>query len=85
MNKNCDCFIGFLSGEEINKSTLKEKVDRIVELQPKFKKIGLLKGEPNTAIQIVDGRKGYLSRFSFCPYCGQKINWKEIINENFKQ
>lgn len=76
----CDCFIGFLSGEEIRKSELKRMVDDIVKLQPRLKKYGLLNGEINTAKQIVDGRKGYLSRFSYCPYCGNKIDWKTVLS-----
>jgi hypothetical protein len=76
----CDCFIGFLSGEDVRKSELKRMVDDIVKLQPRLKKYGLLSGEPNTAKQIVDGRKGYLSRFSYCPYCGEKINWKQVLS-----
>jgi hypothetical protein len=79
-NINCDCFIGFLSGEEVEKSNIKRQVDDVVKLQPEFKKYGILNGEPQTANQIVDGRKGYLRRFSYCPYCGQKIDWKNIID-----
>lgn len=77
--KNCDCFIGFLSNEDVKKSNIKRIVDEVVRLQPALKKYGLLNGEPNSAKQLVDGRKGYLGRFSYCPYCGEKINWKEIL------
>ena len=77
---NCDCFIGFLSGRKVELSTIKYEVDSIVRIQPTFKQYGILNGEPQTAAQIVDGRKGYLSRFQFCPYCGVKLNWKQIIN-----
>ena len=79
-NKCCDCFIGFLNREEVRKSQLKQMVNDIVKLQSKLKEYGILKGEPNTAKQIVDGRKGYLSRFSYCPYCGNKIDWKNILS-----
>ena len=27
---------------------------------------------------FLDGRKGYMDMFKFCPSCGEKINWKEI-------
>lgn len=76
----CDCFIGFLSGEEVRKSDIKRQVDDIVGLQPQLKEYGMMKGEPQTAKQILDGRKGYLSRFSYCPYCGDKIKWKLIVD-----
>lgn len=80
VSNSCDCFIGFLSGEEVRKSKLKRMVNDIVKLQPELKKYGLLKGEPLTAKQLVDGRKGYLSRFSYCPYCGNKIDWKTVLD-----
>jgi hypothetical protein len=79
--KDCDCFIGKLSGEEVTKSTIDFEVESIVRMQTKFKEYGLLilKGESQTKSQIVDGRKGYLSRFTYCPYCGDKLNWKQIL------
>lgn len=80
-NTICDCFIGFLSGEEVRISSLKWQLNNIVGMQPVLKKHGLLKGEPQTAKQIVDNRKGYLSRFKHCPYCGEIIDWKSVINE----
>lgn len=76
----CDCFIGELSGDKVTKSTLENEVGEIVRMQPQFQKYGLLKGEPQTKKQIVDGRSGYLHRFIYCPYCGEKISWKKIIN-----
>jgi hypothetical protein len=79
---NCDCFIGFLSGEEVHKSTLEYEVERIEKIQPVFKSYGLLNGEPLNKKQIVDGRKGYLRRFNYCPKCGEKLNWKKIL-ENY--
>ena len=80
VSNSCDCFIGFLSGEDIRLSDIKRQVEDVVKLQPELKKYGLLKGEPLTAKQLVDGRKGYISRFNFCPYCGKYIDWKTILN-----
>ena len=77
---SCDCFVEFLSGEKVTKSTIGYGVEKIVNIQPTFKKYGLLKGEPQTKSQIVDGRKGYLSRFVYCPYCGEKVNWKQVLS-----
>ena len=76
---SCDCFIGFICGEKVSKSTIDYEVEQIVNIQPTFKKYGLLNGEPQTKNQIIDGRKGCLSRFSYCPYCGDKIDWKLIF------
>lgn len=78
---NCDCAIGYLSGKKIYKSTICYEVEEIANIQPIFKKYNLLNGEPQTKRQIIDGRKGYLSRFVFCPHCGEKINWKQIFND----
>lgn len=77
----CDCLLGWLCDETITISSFKSDVENISRLQPKLKAIGLLKGEPLPPKQIVDGRKGYLSRFNYYPYCGTKIDWKLIINE----
>jgi hypothetical protein len=80
VSNSCDCFIGFLSGEDIKLSDIKRQVEDVVKLQSELKKYGLLKGEPLTAKQLVDGRKGYISRFNFCPYCGKTIDWKTVLN-----
>jgi hypothetical protein len=77
---SCDCFVGFLSGEKVNKSTIDYEVERIENIQPTLKKYGLLNGEPLSPKQIVDNRRGYLSRFAYCPYCGEKINWKQVLS-----
>jgi len=80
MKTDCDCFVGFLSTEEVRRSTIEFEVQRIVNIQPTFKRYGLLNGEPQTKSQIVDNKKGYLSRFAYCPYCGQPINWKHLLS-----
>ncbi len=81
MTKECDCFIGHISGDKIYKSTIDYEVERIIDIQPTFKHYGLLKGDVLTRKQIVDGRRGLLDRFIFCPYCGQKIVWKDILSK----
>ena len=77
--KSCDCFIGFLSGERVYKSDISYKIESIEKIQPTFKAYGIMKGEPLSKKQIVDNRRGYLSRFAFCPHCGKNLNWKSII------
>ena len=38
---------------------------------------------PYTLKDYVDRRKSTdLTRFKFCPYCGKKIDWKKIKEEN---
>ena len=75
-NKKCDCFLGFLSGEEIKKSNFKEQVHDLAVFQKELQGYGMLNGNPQTPKQLTDGRKGYLCRFNFCPYCGEKIKEK---------
>jgi len=29
-------------------------------------------------IDFLDRRHGYMTIFNYCPYCGEKINWKDI-------
>jgi hypothetical protein len=77
---SCDCLVGFLSGVKVSKSDIDYEVKRISDIQPKFKEYGLLNGEPLSPKQIVDNRRGYLSRFAYCPYCGEKINWKQVVS-----
>ena len=28
--------------------------------------------------EFLDRRRGYMTMFNNCPYCGEKINWREI-------
>ena len=77
---SCDCLIGFLSGDKINKSTIDFEVQSISKMMPKYKEYNMLKGEPLCPKEITDNRRGYLSRFKFCPYCGEKINWKQVLS-----
>ena len=77
---SCDCLVGFLSGEKINKSTINFEVQIIYKMMPKYKEYNILKGEPLSPKEITDNRRGYLSRFKFCPYCGEKINWKQVLS-----
>ena len=77
---SCDCLIGFISGDKVSKSTIEYKVKSIFNMMPKYKEYNMLKGEPLTQKQIVDNRRGYLSRFAYCPYCGEKLNWKQLLS-----
>ena len=56
---SCDCLVGFLSGEKVNKSTIDYEVESIVNIQPTFKKYELLNGEPQSKRQIVETLIGY--------------------------
>jgi hypothetical protein len=77
---SCNCFIGFLSGENLYIDDFYVEVNKLSKDLILYKKHGLTKREPLSPKQLVDNRRGYLSRFNFCPYCGKEINWKELIN-----
>jgi hypothetical protein len=34
-----------------------------------------------TKKQVLDSRRGYISKFNYCPDCGVKLNWKQITGE----
>jgi hypothetical protein len=77
---DCDCLLGFISGDKIYRSNLDFELERTTTVQSQFYDMGLLKGKPLKAKDILDNRRGYISRFTYCPYCGEKFNWKNIIN-----
>lgn len=79
--KKCDCLIGSLYDDAITIDSVKEIIEYTISRQATLAKHGLLKGEPSTKKEILDGRKGYISRFNFCPYCGTKVNWKQVISD----
>lgn len=76
----CDCLVGFISGERVSKSTIDYEVTSIFNMMPKYQEYGMLKGKPLTKKEIVDNRRGHLSRFVYCPYCGDKVNWKQVLS-----
>jgi len=81
MKKNdCDCLLGFMSDDKIYKSNLNWELERTSNVQLNLYEMGLLKGKPLKAKEILDNRRGYFSRFNVCPYCAEKINWKSIID-----
>lgn len=76
----CNCLLGFISGDKIYKSNLDYELEKTSNIQSNLYELGLLKGKPLKAKEILDNRRGFISRFIFCPYCGEKINWKNITN-----
>jgi translation initiation factor 2 beta subunit (eIF-2beta)/eIF-5 len=71
--------IGLLSGDPTYKSTISFEAKGIYSRvnfleQHKFVVQGLI-----SCRSVVDGRKGYLNKFTYCPRCGVKIDWKQII------
>ena len=81
----CDCIIGTLCGDKVTISTFIDNVNRLVDNQMRSANYGLMKGKPLDRKQITDTRRGYFSKFSYCPRCGSRIDWEEIIDELNKQ
>ena len=85
MEKECDCLIGRLSSEDVNKSNIIDELNRARAKFSMLKKYGLCKDKKDlTNKEMADNRRGYLHRFKFCPYCGEKLDWKEIL-KNIKK
>jgi hypothetical protein len=75
----CDCKLGYISSDAVYKSNIEYEAKRVISVQQNLKKLKLLKGEPLTQIsEVLDFRKGYLSGYTYCPFCGEKINWNKI-------
>lgn len=81
MSKDCDCYIGELCGDDVRLSTILSEINSVINTQKNFKSMNLLNGDVKTKSQIVDNRRGFLSRFNFCPFCGIKIDWKQILKD----
>lgn len=79
MKNNCDCFIGFINGSHATKSSIAKELVNASNLMYLFKENNFIKGNVLTPKQIADNRRGYLFRFAYCPYCGEKINWKQLL------
>jgi len=79
----CDCFIGILSNNNVFVSTVVDEIIKIEKFQSSAKQYGelVVKGEPLSRHKIADGRRGYLHRFKYCPYCGIEIDWKKILGK----
>lgn len=79
-SRACDCFIGTLPGDFVKKSTLDFQIASKHNFQNQLKSMNMLKGQPLTPKQLADSRRGYLTRFKYGPFCGEKINWKQLIS-----
>lgn len=88
-----ECIIGLLrdSYESESLVTLQELLEYInwhIKLYEDTKdEIYWTNIKPYTLKDYCDRRKKStnLTRFEFCPYCGKKIDWKKIKNEEVKE
>jgi hypothetical protein len=64
----CDCTVAIVNprfkSEEVTISTLDYELGQL--------------GEHLTTKEKLDGRRGWITKYTHCPECKQKINWKQI-------
>ena len=73
----CDCFIGILE-DAVRLSNIKHLIDDALAFQDDLKRLNILDHDKLTPKDIIDSRRGYFNKFNYCPYCGEKIDWKII-------
>ena len=85
MANNCECVIGFYyrQGDSslVSLSDLKWHIQDVKEFNAECKRFGMsdIVKKEYTLKDYADKRKSTnLTRFDFCPMCGEKIDWKAI-------
>ena len=78
--KSCDCLIGLLHNEQLLKSSVTQQIYWGMLRYNNTVKLVDYRGDPLTVQQYMDGRRGIVTKFKFCPRCGTEINWKEITD-----
>lgn len=81
VHDKCNCFLGFSNQDKIYKNNITYMVKMIANVQSIFHEWRNGSDSKLTPKEILDSKKGYISKFNFCPECGEKINWKEISNK----
>lgn len=80
---SCDHCIGLLwtheGGRLVTLRELKEHIEDVKSLNRQLVLAGASARPVYTLREYADFRRSTdLSRVRYCPYCGEKINWKEI-------
>jgi hypothetical protein len=78
---DCDHVIGMLRDTFLRPSNIKSIIEDDVYSANRYRKnIAFLKGEEKPELictaDFFDRRKGYMTMFNNCPYCGVKVDWK---------
>lgn len=93
MIKSCECIIGlrhdYDNTELVNLGELKEHIKTQKQFKENHKDSELWRAITDDFRDVYsledycDRRKNTdLTRFEFCPFCGQKIDWKKIKRSN---
>jgi hypothetical protein len=79
VSKRCDCFVGVFhdNNEKLYLSNVYEILAEHSRTTEMLFDHDLIK-KPIMIKQYLDRRSGYMTFFNYCPYCGNKIKWKEI-------
>ena len=92
-----ECYVGLLHKDYFHSELttldeLKEHIEdnkRLNEYKSEFYSLYNKKPRFNNVYTLkdyADKRKSTnLTRFEFCPYCGKRINWKKIKNEEMEE
>jgi len=79
---NCNCLFGYLNDDydliSLNRNTIAFDLKSYMESHNHMTDKGYYDGIKISLIDFFDKEKNMINRFHYCPYCGEKINWKAI-------
>ena len=85
--KKCNCQIGEINGYEPYPININDYVDKITtecnssnDVRAFFNENGNRKNKKTLLrpIDYLDKRKGHSTLFNFCPWCGSKLDYKQL-------
>jgi hypothetical protein len=88
-NNTCNCFIGIMNSYESSDTYdiyVNDYIDKINEITNISNKINKILYNGNIVLKpldFLDKNKSLSKLFTYCPNCGQKINYN-ILKENLK-
>lgn len=77
---NCNCLLGHLNDYDyipLRKNTIADELKSYSESVNRMVDIGFSK-ERVKSKDYLDKRHNMSEMFNYCPYCGEKIDWKKI-------
>jgi hypothetical protein len=78
---DCDCIIGEQNDHKLKISDYKIYLLQSSQIQKSLFDWGMLKHKPLSPRELADNRRGYVHRYNYCPYCGKKHNWKQLLKD----
>jgi len=84
INCKCDCWIGILNDYdqcELNNLYMSDYIAKAEERQRRISQTCSVFGRLSyvkSALGIIDRRRGHATLFSFCPNCGERIEWVKL-------